>query len=212
MLSFLKNKKGDQPENFLALMLKEDSGIAMVVTKMPNHASLEKKDEKHFTYSNSWDNIVDDIDEVLLTLEKDAKLSLHKVIFFLYSHMVDQDTGTIKHTYLSKIKKISKELDLKPLGYIEYHEAIARYLTKHEQIPLSALIIELDKPTLSIFLYKNGEMIFSQYMDKSGDIIQDLHTVLHKIKGNMVLPARIILYDSNKINSESSAIITYRFD
>lgn len=208
---FSKSKLNKKPEYFFGLLLKENEGVGQVLELDPSGKKIKKIDETRFKFTNSWEHIVEDVDEVLYGLEQKNKLSLPKVIFFVYSHLVDQNTKQIKKEYIKRIKNIVDNLGLKALGFIELHEAVSVYLTHKDEAPLTSIIIELDQPLVSIFIYKGGELIHSDSIAKTESLIADLKYVFSKIKG-IILPARIILYDSTKLTSESEQIVTHKWD
>ena len=168
-------------------------------------------DQEKFTYSDGWEHLTEDIDELILKLEQRAKVQLHETIFFLYSHFIDEKTKEIKKPFLQKIKELVKNLNLKALGYIECYEAVIHYLEKKEELPLTAVLIELDHSNLSVFVYKRGELSYSRVLAHTDSLIDDLLTCFIEIKGKFLLPSRIILYDSEDLDNESTEIVTYRW-
>src|SRR3989339_1005052 len=140
--------KKEQKEFYLGIFLKEDQGVLMTFLK--ESSRLELVDREKFVYTNSWENLTDDVDEALYKLEKNLELEIKKTIIFVYSHLVDTKIGDIKPVYLQKIKQLTKALDLKPMGYIECFEAISFYLQKEDKISLNAILIELDKTQIGI--------------------------------------------------------------
>ncbi len=205
------NKKKNKEKNFyFGLILKEEEGCGIVIEINELTKTVRNIDEKIFKYSNGWEYLVEDVDQVLYDLEQRNNLKLHNIIFFLYSHLVDQNNKQIKKNYSQRIKSIADKLEIKPLGFIEYHEAIATYQSEQDEAPLTSIIVELDKPVVSVFIYKSGELFFSDSVGKTEDIVTDLEAIFTKIQGT-VLPARIILYDSSSLIAESHKISSHKF-
>lgn len=198
-------------EYYLGLILKEDGGTAIIMAVDAAAKKIVNLDEKGFKYSSAWERIIEDVDETLFELEEKNKIKVKKVIFFLYSHLVDQKNKEIKKPYKDRIKAVSKELELEPLGFIEYHEAISTYLGSREEVHLTSIIIELDKPSVAVFVYKSGALIFSNTSAKTADLAADLESIFNTIKGDIILPSRMILYDSSTLESESEKIISHRW-
>src|SRR3990167_6457138 len=111
------NKSNSHENDYLGLLLKEKEGILFLIRIVDNSTNIIAKER--FTFSNNWDNLVEDIDEVLYRLELKGFKSPEKSIFFVYSNLVDKYKREIKKTYILKIEEIVKNLELKPLGYIE---------------------------------------------------------------------------------------------
>ncbi len=209
MLLEFFNKKRVTKDLYLGLFLKENEGIALVlVTK---NGRVEVKEKEKFVYSNNWENLAEDVDEVLFRLEKDLNITFDKTIFFIYSHLLNDKGTAIEGFYLNKIKELIKELNLSPLGYIECYEAVALYLTEKEKMPITAILIELDTNQLSIFIYKGGKLSHRKILTRSENLINDLTVGFSELKGKFLLPARIILYNSKDLDEVSEKILTHRW-
>lgn len=205
-LPFL-NKKTKSEEKYLGLLLKEQDGVLMILAKEEGRLVLQEK--INFSYSNGWENLTDDVDEnlSLLTLGKEK---ISKLIIFVYSHLVDQATKQIQRPILSSIKKMVEELAFSPLGYIEVGEAVASFLQKEENLSLNSILVEIDKTQLSIFVYKNNQIVFKKVVSRTDNFIDDLLTVF-KEKGKEFLPSKIILYNSKDLDEKAEAILSYRW-
>lgn len=208
-LPFFFKNKNNQNSYYFGLFLKEEEGIAMVF--LMENGSLRLVEKERFIYSNSWENIVQDIDELLFKIEQRLHISLDKTIFFVYSHFIDEKLNDIKKPYLQKIKEIVKNLELHALGYIECTEAALSYLEKKEEMPLTAILAELDKTNIGISIYKGGRKTFAKVLSRTDNLVDDFLTCFQELKGKALLPARIILYNSKNLDDESTKILTYRW-
>ena len=206
-LSFFKFPKSGG-ETYLGLFLKEDSGTALVLEEKNGELIILEK--QRFNYSNSWENLIEDVDEVLLKLEKQTKKNLNKTIIFVYSHFVDEKTGEIKKPYLTTIKDLFKNLELKPLGYIESYQGVLNHLEGKESSPLTAILVELDRTNFGVFVYKLGTRVFGESLARTDNLIDDLSEVFSKLKGSL-LPSRIILYNTSDLDSKSAEILAHRW-
>jgi len=204
---FKKKEKNRKP--FLGLLLKENDGIIFAIHEEMGHFSI--LDNEHFSYTDGWEHIAEDIDEILFKLENSRKIQFNETIFFLYSHLIDSKGEEIKKLYFDKIKNLVKNLELKALGYIECYEGVVRFLEHREELPLTGIIVELDKTQLTMIVYKGGKIVFSKGISRTEDLVSDLSACLDEIKGKVLLPARIILYDSHALTQESTKIITHRW-
>lgn len=208
---FKKTNQKSQKEYCLGLTLKDEDGIVFLLEIDKSQQKVQIINKNNFKYSNSWDGLIEDIDNAFFQLDKDNSYKINKVIFFLYSHLIDQDNKQIKQPCLNKIKRITKELELKPLGYIDYHEALDIYFCRKEQLSLTAVIIEVDKSLLSLFVYKAGKLFFFDSTAASDSLIKDIELILNKIKQKTVLPSRIIIYDSSKLKDEAAKITIHQW-
>src|SRR3989339_1485930 len=196
-------------EFYLGIFLKEDQGIAMVF--LMENGRLELVDREKFAYSNGWESLTNDVDEALYKLEKNLEIEIKKTIIFVYSHLVDEKIGDIKSVYLQKIKQLTKALDLKPMGYIQCLEAIIFYLQNEEENSLNAILIEIDKTQVGIFTYAGGKIESKKILGRTDEIIADLTEGFEEIKKKSILPARIILYDSNNLDDTATKILSHRW-
>lgn len=206
-IPFFSNKKNK--EFYLGIFLKEDRGILMIFLK--ENGRLELVDREKFNYTNSWENLTNDVDEALYKLEKNLELEIKKTIIFVYSHLIDEKIGDIKSVYLQKIKKLTKSLDLEPMGYIECFEAISFYLQKENNISLNAILIEIDKTQVGIFAFIGGKNNLRKVIGRTDNIIADLTEGFEEIKKNTILPSRIVLYDSDDLNDTATKILSHRW-
>ncbi len=201
--------KKEQKEFYLGIFLKEDQGVLMTFLK--ENGRLELIDQEKFSYTNGWENLTDDVDEALYRLEKNLEVEIKKSIVFVYSHLVDEKIGDIKQVYLQKIKQLVKVLELQAMGYIECFEAISFYLEKNDQISLTAILIEIDKTQLGIFVYKSGKLEAKKILSRTDNIIADLSEGFEEVKKKTILPARIILYDSGSLDDTATKILSHRW-
>lgn len=206
-IPFFSSKKSK--EFYLGIFLKENEGILMIFLKENNR--LELVDREKFNYTNSWESLINDVDEALYKLEKNLDLEIKKTIIFVYSHLVDEKIGDIKHVYLQKIKQLIKALDLEPMGYIECFEAISFCQQKDDRSSLTAMLIEIDKTQVGIFTYKGGKIESKNILGRTGDIIADLTEGFEEIRKKIMLPARIILYDSSNLDDTATKILSHRW-
>jgi len=194
---------------FFGLFLKENKGIGYIISGVNQKLSLVAK--KEFVYSNGWENLTQNIDDILFKLENDTKCRIEKTIFFLFSHLVDSKTKEIKKLYLQKIKELTKSIEIKPIGYIECYEAVVSYLQTKEGTPLTSILIELDDTNIDIFIYKGGHKMHNYVIARTDNIIDDLHSVFDEVGKNTLLPNRVILYNSSGLVEESTKIISHKW-
>lgn len=204
---FSNNSKSS--DTYFGLFLKEEEGVALLLTI--DQGKVVIKNKERFSYTNGWENIIEDVDEVLYKLEKNKSGQISKTIFFIYSHFIDDQTKDIKKPYLTKIKEMVKNLELEAMGYIECFEAVTYYLEKKEEAPLTGVLLELDKKQLSIFVYKGGKLTYKKSLARTDNILDDFNASIGEIKGKAMLPSKIILYDSDNIDETAAKIVGHRW-
>src|SRR3989344_600171 len=108
----------------------------------------------------STDELISVIDKTISRAEEvlPADIETHKTVFGLKEGWVEKETKKIKKEYLAKLKKICDALDMKPIGFMVISEAIANLLQTEEGAPLSAILIEMDKKTVNLTLFRAGKI------------------------------------------------------
>lgn len=207
---FFFNKAKDKKEYYFGLFLKGDEATGFVFEISEDHFSVLH--HQTASYSNGWENIIQDIDEILSKLETTTRLHLKKVIFFLYSHFIDDATAEINQPYKNIIKTISKELELQPLGYIECNEAVAHYLERRDKSPLNVILVEIDKTNVDICVYKGSRKVTSKTISRTLNLVDDLTAIFTEVKNQTLLPSRLVLYDSSDLDDESVKILNHKWD
>lgn len=209
LFSLFSSKKTES-EHYFGLFLKGEQAIGFIFKVSDGAISIIAK--KSCTYSNGWENILEDIDELLFKLENETKLHLKQVIYFVYAYFINETTKEVKQPYKDIMKKLSKELELKPMGYIELYEAVSTLIQHRERTPLNAILIELDHTNFGTFIYKGGRKVFEKNMARTSQLVDDMTSVFNKIKDDILLPSRLILYDSDDISKESGSILSHKWD
>ncbi len=207
-LPFLNFKKTIE-KRYLGLFLKEKEGIGISISEKNGTMILE--DFEKFNYSNGWDNICEDVDEMLIKLEGRVNFHFKETIFFVYSHFVDQSSRQINKSILNVIKTLVKSIELNAMGYIEVYEAVAKYLEVRDEAPLTAIIAELDSTFTGLFIFKGGKASYTKIIPRGEDLIVDLEQVLTEVKNKLLLPSRIILYNSHHLDDLSTKIISHHW-
>ncbi|MBP9690839.1 hypothetical protein KBD81_02035 [Candidatus Woesebacteria bacterium] len=153
--------------------------------------------------SAGFDKILEDTDNIISELELKSTLHLDKTIFFLHSWMIDEQTFEIKEPYKTIIKKLTKDLELTPMGYIDAQEALHEHLQKTSV--LNTVAVEVNKTKLGVSVFKGGKKVYGQYTARTDTVGEDVQAVLEAIPGAIVLPSKIIVFgdlDTAEVSSE----------
>lgn len=157
----------------------------------------------HRPLVHGWDHYIEDIDDILAQLEEEKRVHAKEVIFFVYSSFIDPDTQQIERKYIDVMKKISRELELKPLGYIECQQAISSHINAKEQSLLHALFVEVDKDTISTTMYKGERIVQRDRCNRTAALSTDILQLFQRIHEKSMLPSRLTFYSPS---SEEKAI------
>ncbi|MCX7996380.1 MAG: baseplate J/gp47 family protein [Patescibacteria group bacterium] len=200
-------KKEDSKDSYFGLFLRSESAVGFVFEIENNEVRPVAKEL--IKYSNGWQNIVDDIDQLLSILENETNITVSSCIYFVYSYFVDSKTGDLQEPYKGVMRRISKELELKPLGYIECHEAIKEMFEKEEGVPLNCVLVEVDARHVCLYVYKGGKLIHSDNSPRTDSVAEDIAAIVERKEDQFLLPSRMIVYGSGSLTSELDALRMY---
>ncbi len=195
---------------YFGLFLKENTGVGCILQKRNNKIVILAKES--FTYSNGWEHLAEDVDDILSKLENSTKCHVENTIFFFFSHIIDQKENSIKRPYATKIKDLTKGLGLKPIGYIECNDAVSSFISEKDTFPLTSILIEIDETNLGIFVYKSGSKKLHTITARTDSIVDDMISVFQSSEGKILLPSRIIIYNSSDLTEYSERIISHRWE
>lgn len=156
-----------------------------------------------------YDKMLEDTDNLISDLESKTKMPLDKTIFFLHSILLDSQSREIRDPHKDTLKKISKELELEPMGYIDVHEAVEGNMKEHSVI--NNILLELSTNQLAVFIYKGGIMTASQTMSRTDSVAADLESAIKMLPEKIVLPTKILLYGVGDLTKASADIAQYKW-
>lgn len=204
------SKKDESGEVYCGITLKDKEGSCILFRKSAQALHVLK--QQSFMYTDGWEHIVDDVDEVLAQLEQgDGALHATQCIFFIFSHLIDPQTKEIAKPYITKMRDIAKFLDLKPIGYIEIVDAVHEYLEKKQQNRLSSLVIETDVSKITLFLYKGGHKLGVHTIERAASFEADVESGLAHFIPTHILPTHMYLYDSSELSKESTELMMHNW-
>lgn len=208
IFNFFSHKKKEK-RFILGILFKEEESQVIIFEKNTTEISFKMREKLISNLYSS--NLIYELDEILAKIEKKFQGEVNEVIFFVYSHFIDEKSSELKKNVLDLIKDLVKNLDLKPLGYIEVVETLSSYFTYQDKVPFTSAVIELDKSYLTFLIYKGGNIFLKKTIEKSTNIINDLLTILNQKENNFLVPTRFILYDGNEIDDCCLKIINYQW-
>ncbi len=188
-IPFIKKNKNKRVYGLLisstkATLLLVDQGVE----------GLRIKHRKELILENEWQDLTQKMDNALSQIE-DEEIFSNDIIFFPYSHFVNTKTQEIEEPYFSQLKKMAKELELKPLGFIEIHEAIAIENKKKTHSSFTGTIIEVDNGVVTAFVYKNGKYT-SNKVTRTENLKTDIQYLLLSFKEEV--PNQVFIYGTSE--------------
>ncbi len=207
-LDIFKGKKTAE-KHYIGLFLKHDALEAFLY--QISGTILTTIAHQTRPYSNGWDNLTEDADEVLFGIEQETKKSFEDAILFLHSNLINAASREIDDPYKQHIKKLLKQLELKPLGFIECYEAVVTYLEKRDHTLLNAVLVELSGDQVGVYVYTGGRQVFRSNRLKTSNLVDHLSDEFSNLKQDIMLPSRIILFGEHDYKSEIDDVSSHHF-
>jgi hypothetical protein len=198
-LSFLRIlQKKKKNEYYLSLVLRDEKASAVVFNEVENRVSVVGEHNEPFKTSldsASEEELLNVLDRAVSIAEKNLPEGeeSQKTIFGVKQDWVID--GKIKPEFLSKLKKVSDELQFKPVGFLVITEAIAHLLQKEEGAPISAILTEIGHKHITVSIIKASKVLETKSTPISEHISHSVDTLLKHFTVAEVLPPRIILFD-----------------
>ncbi len=198
-LPFLEKK--NSTEYFLSLVLRDEKTSAVIFQEINGRINVVGEHEEQFKTSledSTEDELLEVLDKAVSTAEKNLPpdAESHKTIFGVKRDWIENEK--IKKDYLVKLKKISDELDFKPVGFLVISEAISHLLQIEEGAPVSAILVEVGQIGLTVSLFKAGKIVETKSGPIEGSLTKTTETLLKHFSTAEILPSRIILFDGGR--------------
>ncbi len=191
------NKK-EKPGYLLALLLRDERVSAVVIEEFAGKIKVVGKHDEYFDTNLEEapiDEWLDILDKTISRAEETlpADVETHKTVFGVKEEWVDEKK--IKKAYLARLKKVCEALNLSPIGFLVTTEAITHLMQEEEGAPVSALLVQVSKKSVSVSLIRAGRFIESKTHPLGDSAVTTLDMLLKDFEGIEVFPSRIVLFD-----------------
>lgn len=198
-LPFLDKK--EKSEYFLSLILRNEKAKAVVFEKIGTTIKYLNDAEEEFSNTiedSSTEEFLNVLDKAITAAEEvlPQNIETHKTIFGLKEAWVENNK--IKKEYLEKLKKAGEELSLDPIGFLVFSESVVNLIQKDEGAPVTAILVDVGKKYLTVSLIKAGKIMEVRSSEIHESASYTVDTVLKHFQIPEVMPARIILMDSEE--------------
>ncbi|MCL4353924.1 hypothetical protein M1349_00440, partial [Patescibacteria group bacterium] len=198
-LPFLEKK--EKPQYYLSLILRDDKVSAIVFKELLGTLKLIGQGEEKFENSIeeiTTEELLQACDKVISKAEESLpeNVQTQKTIFSLKDSWVEDNK--IKKEYLDKLRKVSDELGLTPIGFLQTSEAIVNLLQEEEGAPITAIFAQVGKHNLTVSLLKASRITESKssIIHESAPFTVD--TLLKHFEMPEILPNRVIIFSSQE--------------
>ncbi len=190
----LLHKKPETREVFLSLLV-EATGVVAQAWEMGGEGRVESIETVvRDIPQDSWEERTKAVDSAITVLEdKAGTLNIHKVVLGMPAAYLTE-TGDISPTIRPHIKKLTKDLALKAMGFVSLPAALIHQLKKEEGVPLSAILIGVGGGKVTVSLYKVGVLAGQKIFAYEVTAVSSIEEALQSFTEAEVLPSRILLY------------------
>ncbi len=195
-LDKLKPGERTEPEKFLALELTDD-----VVAAATWHVAEEKTEIVSLGTPVEWDSekattadLVQAVDATVSSAIEGLVTEPDKVIFGVPHGWTDAEgIVTAKRDML---RKVCRELDLKPLGFVVVTDSVLSYLKMQEGTPTTSILIQVTGGEIVTLLVRLGRIEATEVVGRSDDVVADVEEGISRFPDVDNLPSRIVVFNS----------------
>src|ERR1035437_6980201 len=198
-LPFLEKK--EKPECFPALVLRNEKVTSIIFEKIGTtikYISHGEEEFKNTVEDAETEEFLEVLDKTITQAESalPENIETHKTIFGLKESWIEDNK--IKKEYLEKLKKASGELSLDPIGFLVFAESIINLVQKDEGAPVTAILTDIGSKFITVSLVKSGRIIETKSSEIHENAPYTVDTLLKHFQTPEVMPAKIILFDSEE--------------
>lgn len=196
-------------EYFLAFLLRDEHVHAVVFEEIAGRIQVigqGKADLPTSLERLSPENLLASADRAISIAEQSLPegVQTHKTVFGVKESWVED--SHITKEYLGKLKQMSEELDLQPIGFLVFPEAIAHLLQKEEGAPISGILVDVGKKQVSLTLIRAGRIVETKEVPLEASLTQTVETALQQFENVEIFPSRLILFDNGDKKAENAFI------
>jgi len=210
-LPFLDFFKRQSPRDyFLALLFRDEEIRAVVFEQIAGRIQvigegLANLPESVETISD--EALLNSADQAISVAEKNLPNGVvtHKTVFGVKETWVTD--SHITKDYLTRLKGISQQLELTPIGFLVFPEAIAHLLQKEEGAPVSAILIDAGQKKIALTLIRAGRIVETKEITKEEELTTTVESGLKEFENIEIFPSRLILFDKGDKTLEKKFLL-----
>ncbi len=210
-LGNLFGKKQEKKEVFASLLLDVEYVAAALWEMRDRNVPHIIATATGAVVADTWEDRLNAIDDALASVEDKAETTDYSKTVLGLPLTYLTESGEIPKEVRAHVKEITRELELKPIGFVSIHQALMYKLKKDEGVPPSVIFLGISHNAVSLSLYKIGALSGQKTLSYSGDIAIQVEELLKQFKDLEVLPARILLYghDGKDLGQVKSDLLKY---
>ncbi|TSC87604.1 MAG: Uncharacterized protein G01um10147_582 [Microgenomates group bacterium Gr01-1014_7] len=194
-------KKEEVLEYFFALNISNEKLSAALWTI--EGRSLKILEEASQACS-SLDDLVPTTDKLLDKVLGIRELNVSKILFGVPSSWLTD--GNLKEENLKVLRGLVKELELKPLAYVETAHALVHFLEKQDSIPPTAVLVGFEQNHLIVTVVRAGKLDGVKVVARGDSSGASIEKALLTFTNVETLPSKILLYGSETSELKSQLL------
>lgn len=208
---------GNKPvetDYYLILVLRDEKISAVILEEHAEALSVKN------LYEEILETPLEQIDPDTLTQLLDKTISkaeevlppdvqTQKTIFGVKDSWVEEKK--IKKQFLDILKQVGSTLGLKPIGFLVISEAIAHQIQLEEGAPLSGIVAEIGKYSVTLTLFKGGRLIETHSGPNDESITHTVDTLLKHMVSVEILPSRLLLLNADHQSNIQQEFISHQW-
>lgn len=208
---------GNKPvetDYYLILVLRDEKISAVILEEHAQALSVKN------LYEEILETPLEQIDPDTLTQLLDKTISkaeevlppdvqTQKTIFGVKDSWVEEKK--IKKQFLDILKQVGSTLGLKPIGFLVISEAIAHQIQLEEGAPLSGIVAEIGKYSVTLTLFKGGRLLETHSGVLEESITHTVDTLLKHMVSVEILPSRLLLLNADHQSNIQQEFISHQW-
>lgn len=216
-MSFLDNftakvpfiTKTPEKEYFFALNIGPEKLTAAVWTIEQNRLRILGMSSGKYSHE---EEIVEITDKLLDEALGGAAIEPEKILFGVQDSWLQDDN--LKDPYLKLLRKLVKDLEVKPMAYVSTSHAIAHFLEKEENSPPTAVLAAVGEKYIRVMVLKAGRVEGSRILERGHELGLDIQNALLTFTNIEVLPSKILIYGvpTDELNKYRSELMSFTWN
>lgn len=182
-------KKEEILEYFFALNISNENLTAALWTIEGRQLKILESQSENYLSLEDLPKVTDKLLDLVLGIRD---LNVEKILFGVPSSWLSDEN--LKGEYLKVLRDLVKELELKPMAYVETAHALVHLLEKKEGIPPTAVLVGFEQYHLTVAVTRAGKLDGAKIVTRGENSGADIEKALLQFSNIETLPSKILIY------------------
>ena len=194
-------KKKEVLEYFFALNISSEKLTAALWTIEGKQLKILETVSENYS---SVDDLVTTTDKLLDKVLGIRELEVEKILFGVPSNWLTDEN--LKEENLKVLRELVKELELKPMAYVETSHALVHFLEKTDGIPPTAVLVGFEEHHLTLSVIRAGKLDGVRVVQRGDSSGASIEKALLTFTNVETLPSKILIYGAESIELKSQLL------